>query len=52
MGKNELYNKLGEIDILLSKFLEIDDPACDKIDKAYYVIKEEIDNAKRGKWIF
>ncbi len=48
MGKNELYNKLGEIDILLSKFLEIDDPACDKIDKAYYVIKEEIDNASES----
>ena len=48
MGKNELYNKLGEIDILLSKFLEIDDPACDKIDKAYYVIKEEIDNANES----
>ena len=48
MGKNELYNKLGEIDILLSKFLEIDDPACDKIDKDYYVIKEEIDNASES----
>ena len=50
MGKNELYNKLGEIDILLSKFLEIDDPACDKIDKAYYVIKEEIDNASESEF--